>query len=143
MAKQIRFKESTVQLTKSGIRQVGSLLKILEFKVDTDAEIQKTRFVGEKRTTPDLDVMGYNFSFKNQVRDRRWFTLWNEIQIAEENGVDLPELSIAVTDAYRDGSNLTLVLHGEMVLKMDSNEVPSGDYRTTSWSGYCQFCNGI
>jgi hypothetical protein len=143
MAKQIRFKESTVQITKSGIRQVGSMLKVLEFKIDADAEIVKTRFVGEKRTSPDLDVQGYGFSFQNQIRDRRWFTLWNEIQVAEEQGLELPELSIAVTDAYRDGSNLTLVLHGEMVMKMDSSEIPTGGYRTVSWSGYCQFCNGI
>jgi hypothetical protein len=143
MAKQIRFKESTVQITKSGIRQVGSMLKVLDFKVDPDVEIAKTRFAGEKRSTPDLDVMGYGFSFKHQLRDRRWFTLWNEIQVAEEQGLELPELSIAFTDAYRDGSNLTLVLHGEMVMKPDSTEGSGGDYRTTSWSGYCQFCNGI
>lgn len=143
MSKQIRFKEANVQLTEGGVRIGGSMLKITDFRLQPEAEIQRTRFVGEKRDSPDLDVMGYTISFNTQVRDRVWFDLWNRIQANEEAGTELPEISMAVTDAYRDGTDLTVVLHGELVLKLDSSEIPSGGYRTLAWSGFCQHASGI
>lgn len=143
MSKQIRFKEANVQITKSGRRLGGTMLKITDFSLKPEAEIQRTRFVGEKRDSPDLDVMGNTFSFNTQVRDRVWFDLWNEVQANEEAGTELPELSFAVTDAYRDGTDLTVVLHGQLVLKLDSSEIPSGGYRTLAWSGFCQFASGV
>jgi hypothetical protein len=143
MSKQIRHKESVVQITKSGVRLGGTMLKITDFRLQPEVEILRTRFVGEKRDSPDLDVMGYSGSFNTQKRDRVWFDLWNEIQAAEEAGTELPEISMAVTDSYRDGTRLTVVLHGELVLKLDTSEIPNGGYQTAAWSFFCQFASGV
>lgn len=141
MSKQIRSKEAQVQIKKDG-RRLGTTMKlILDFKANPDAEIKKTRFVGDKRHTPDLDVKGYDFSFKTQKRDHVWFELWNEIQQADENGAEGPDISLAVTYSYRGGTTETVVLHGELVMKIDDDEIPADDYLTVSWSGSCQFCD--
>lgn len=139
MSKQIRSKEAQVQIKKDGQRLGTTMRLILDFKVDSDAEIKKTRFVGDARSTPDLDVKGYDFSFKCQKRDHVWFDLWNEIQQADEFGAEGPEITLTITYAYRGITRSTVVLHGELVLKMDSAEIPSDDYLPVSWSGSCQF----
>ena len=143
MAKQIRFKEAVIEITVSGQRLGGSMLKVTDFRLTPDAEISKTMYAGEKRATPDLDVRGYDFNFSHHKRDRVWWTLWDRIQSAEENGDELPGISLAVTDSYRDGSGLTIVLHGETVMKMDGDERSQGDYQSVSWSGFSQYANGL
>ena len=141
MSKQIRAKEAQVQITKDGRRLGTTMRLILDFSVTPDAEIMKTRFVGDKRHTPDLDVKGYDFSFKIQKTDHLWFELWNEIQRADELGVDFPEISLAVTYAYRGGAARTVVLHGELVMKMDTDQIGNDAYQEVDWSGACQFCD--
>lgn len=137
----IRSKEAQAQITMDGVRLGTSMRKLLDFKVDPESDIKKTRFMGEKRTTPDLDVTGYAFSFKTQAQDHTWWrTVWNRIQQAEEQGFPPPDISIAVVYAYRDGSTTESInLHGKLVLKLDSIEHPD-DYVGKSWSGYAQFC---
>ena len=142
MAKQIRAKEALVQIKKGDQRLGTSMRKILDFKWNPDAEITKTRFVGDARHTPDLDVKGCDFSFKTQKQDHVWFELWNEIQQAEELGNELPEITLSVTFAYRGGAQRTIVLHGEMVMKLDHDDIPNGDYQVASWSGSCQYADG-
>ena len=139
MSQQIRSKEAQVQIKKDG-RRLGTTMRLItDFKVDTDAEKKKTRFVGDKRSTPDLDVKGYDFSFKTQKRDHVWFELWNEIQQADENGNEFPDITMSVTYSYRGGASETVVLHGQLILMMDSAEIPADDYLPVSWSGCCQF----
>jgi hypothetical protein len=139
--KQIRTKEAQVQITLDRRRLGTSMRKILDFKLTPEAEIKKVRYSGEKRTTPDLDVMGYSFSFKTHGQDHDWWlSVWNEIQSAEEQGFPMPEIQIAVVLNYRDGITTEAInLHGQMVLKLDDHEHPNDDYISNSWSGYCQF----
>jgi hypothetical protein len=143
MSKQIRAKEAQVQITVDGVRQGTTMRKILDFKWNPDAEITKTRFLGDKRNTPDLDVKGADFSFKTQKTDHVWFELWDRIQRAEELGNDMPEISLAITYAYRGGGVRTIVLHGELVMKLDDDDLPAdGGYQVVSWSGSCQYGDG-
>jgi len=141
MSKQIRSKEAQVQIKKDGQRLGTTMRLILDFKVNPDAEIKKTRFVGNARHTPDLDVKGYDFTFKTQKTDHVWFELWDEIQLADELGAEGPEITLTVTYAYRGKAARTVVLHSEFVMKMDDDEVGGDDYQTVSWSGSCQFCD--
>jgi len=142
-ARQIRTKEAFVQISKDGVRLGTSMLKILDFKFDPEVDIKKTRYSGEKRDTADLDIKGVNFSFKTNAVDHAWFDLWNEIQTADEAGIDGPDISLAVTYAYRNGRDESLVLHGDLVLKLDSQEHPNDDYVAQSWTGYCKFSDGV
>ena len=141
-SQQIRSKEALAQITMDGLRLGTSMRKIMDFKIDPDSDIKKTRYMGDKRTTPDLDVSGYGFSFKTHHQDHSWWrSVWNKIQQAEEQGFPPPEISIAVTHSYRDGATTeSLNLHGELVLKLDSADYPNDDYASASWSGYCKFC---
>lgn len=142
MGKPIRFKEATIQITVSSVRLGGSLNKVTDFSAKPDAEIMKTRYAGEKRDSPDLDVKGWDLSFSHHKQDRIWFDLWRTIEGAEENGDDFPEISIAVTDSYRGTTSpLTVVFHGELMLKMDEDGRPNGDYQSVSWSGFCKYCD--
>jgi hypothetical protein len=138
---QIRAKEAQVQITMDRVKLGTSMLKIVDFKFDPDAEIKKQRYNGDRRTTPDLDVMGNGFSFKTHAQDHVWWSsVWNRIQQAEEQGFPPPEITIAVIYSYRDGrSTSSINLHGRLVLKLDSMDRPGDDYVSMSWSGYCQF----
>jgi len=144
MAKRIRFKEGNAQLMVSGQRLGGSLLKVTDIEVKPDADISKTKYAGERRASPDLDVNGYDFTFSHHKEDKLWWTLWDTIQSAEENGDEFPEIALTLTESYRDGSGsgLTLVLHGELVMKMDGDQRRGGEYQNVSWSGFSQYCNG-
>lgn len=141
MSQQTRSKEAKVQIKKNGVRLGTSMLLITDFSWDPDAEIKKTRYVGDKRNTPDLDVMGVGFSFKTHMRDAVWMDLWNEIQRAEELGLPAPDIVLSVIYGHRNGTRSTVGLHGELVLKLDKNEIPTGDYLSNQWSGYCQYAD--
>jgi hypothetical protein len=143
MSQQTRSKEAKVQITKNGERLGTSMLLITDFSWDPEAEIKKTRYVGDKRSTPDLDVMGVAFSFKTHTRDHVWMELWDEIQRAEELGQPAPDISLSIVYAYRNGARGTVGLHGELVLKLDKAEVPQNDYLANSWSGYCQYADNV
>jgi hypothetical protein len=144
MSKQIRSKEALVQITENRQRLGTTMLKILDFKWNPEAEITKTRFLGDSRETPDLDVKGASFSFKTQKQDHVWFDLWNRIQQAEEQGNDLPDISLAISYSYRGTTaTRTIVLHGELVMKLDDDDLPAdGGYQVVSWSGSCQYADG-
>lgn len=140
-ATEVRAKEATIQLTVNGQRLGGSFSTIHDLTIKPDAKIDKKRFPGQKRAVGDLDIMGVDFSFKNELRDHSWKTLWKMYEDADKNGVPFPEVSMAVTYAYRDGSNnvRTGTLHGDVVLKLDDGNVPKDGYLANSWSGFCSY----
>lgn len=138
---EIRAKEARCELYKDGVRMSGSFSTIHDIAIKPDAQISKKRFTGEARARGDLDVVGMDLSFKTEKRDHLWSDLWNEIQEAEANGLDLPDISMVVTYAYRGGGGAvkTVVLHGDMALKMDDDSIPMSGYQACSWTGFCSY----
>jgi hypothetical protein len=138
---EIRSKEATVQLTVDGQRLGGSFNTIMDLQIKPDADIAKKRFPGEKRASGDLDVKGYDFSFKNEKRDHTWFQLWKKFEQADTNGTEFPTVSMAITFSYRGGARQlkTITLHGNLVLKLDDDGVPADGYLSSGWSGYCSY----
>lgn len=140
---ELRNKDATVQITVDGQRLGGSMLTIQGFNLKPEAEIMKKRFTGDKRFKADIDVKGYDFNFKTQKRDHVWWTLWKKIEQAEFAGTQLPVITLAITYSYRDGTGLvkTVVLHGDLVMKISGDDLPE-QYQETSWDGSCSFASG-
>lgn len=141
MAGEIRAKECRVQLTVDGVRLGGSFATIHEVAVKPDAQISKKRFTGEKRARGDLDVQGWDISFKTEKRDHLWSQLWDLIQDAEINARPLPDIVMTLTYTYRDGSRVvrSVALSGDFVLKLDEDSVPKDGYQMNSWTGFCSY----
>lgn len=137
---EIRAKEARAQLRVNGQRLGGSFSTIHDISVKPDAEIMKKRFTGQKRAEGDIDVKGWDVSFKTEKRDHTWALLWAMIEQAELNGDPLPEISLTLTYSYRDGSKLlrTETL-GKLVIKMDENSIPKDGYQGNSWTGFCSY----
>lgn len=138
---EIRAKEARVQISVDGVRLGGSFSTIHDISVKPDAAIAKKRFTGEKRARADLDVLGWDLSFKTEKRDHLWSALWDKIQAAEINGDPLPDIVLTITYSYRDGSKLlrTTSLSGDLVLKLDEDSIPKDGYQMNSWSGFCSY----
>ncbi len=138
---QIRAKEGRCELYKDGIRLGGSFSTIHDISIKPDAAIAKKRFTGESRARGDLDVVGQDVSFKTEKSDHLWMDLWNEIQEAEANGLDLPDISMVVTYAYRGGGGAvkTVVLHGDPAMKMDDDSIPQSGYQMNSWTAFFSY----
>lgn len=138
---EIRSKEARAQLTVDGTRLGGSFSTIHDISIKPDASITKKRFTGEKRARGDIDVSGWDISFKSEKRDHLWMQLWDLIQDAELNARPLPDIVLTITYSYRDGSGLlrSTALSGDMVLKMDEDSIPKDGYQTNSWSGFCSY----
>jgi len=136
---QIRAKEARAELYVNGIRLGGSFSTIHDISVKPDVTLSKKRFTGQARAAGDLDVMGMDVSFKTEKQDTIWSDLWQQIQNAEENGLDMPEIEMVMTYAYRGVAGVvsTITLHGDMVLKMDEDSVPQTGYQGNSWTGFC------
>jgi hypothetical protein len=140
-AGEIRAKEARVQLTVDSVRLGGSFSTIHDISVKPDATIAKKRFTGEQRARGDLDIVGWDISFKSEKRDHLWMDLWDKIQSAEFNAQPLPDITMTLTYRYRDGSNLlrTTSLGGDMVLKLDEDSIPKDGYQGNSWTGFCSY----
>lgn len=140
-ATEIRAKEATIQLTVNGQRLGGSFATIHDLSIKPDKKIDKKRFPGQKRAAGDVDYIGVDFSFKSEKRDHQWKTVDKLFQDADKNGTPFPEVSIAVTYAYRDGTGnvRTGTLHGDLILVLDDTNVPKDGYLGDSWSGFCSF----
>jgi hypothetical protein len=129
----------------NGRRLGGSFTKVTELDITPAAEIVRTQFAGEPRESGDLDMRGYEYSFKTHVERHDWFDLWKQIEQAEENGEELPAVSLAVTYRYRGAPLKTVTLHGDCILKLDKGGSWSdaGEYIPAEWSGFCQRADGI
>jgi hypothetical protein len=138
---EIRAKEARAQLTVDGVRLGGSFSTIHDISVKPDANISKKRFTGEQRARADLDVLGWDISFKTEKRDHLWSALWDKIQEAEINSRPLPDIVLTLTYGYRDGSGLlrSVALSGDFVLKMDEDSIPKDGYQMNSWTGFCSY----
>lgn len=145
MPNPIRFSEATFQVTVDTARVEGSFGTAHDITIKPDAEITKLRDAGEKRFHADLDVKGYDFSFKVRKTDHVWWTTWQKFETAERQGKELPVVSIAITGRYRGASNQlrTITLHGGLVFKIDEDSVGSdGSYQEVSISGSCAEASG-
>lgn len=140
-ATQIRAKEARVQIRVDGQPIGGSFTTIYDVSVKPDVEMSKKKFTGEKRFRGDLDIKGYDFSWKTEKMDHLWMQLWDLIQTREINAQPLPEIEIDLSYQYRDGSATlkTVTLHGDLVMKMDEDSIPKDGYQLNSWSGCCGY----
>lgn len=138
---EVRAKEARASITVDGIRLGGSFSTIHDISVKPDATLQKKRFTGEARARGDLDVVGYDISFKTEKRDHLWSQLWDLIQDAEANARPLPDIVITISYKYRDGSQImhSCALSGDLVLKLDEDNVPKDGYQMNSWTGFCSY----
>lgn len=138
---EIRAKEARVRITVDGVALGGSFATVHDISVKPDATIHKKRFTGDARAKGDIDVNGWDVSFKTEKRDHLWMKLWGLIEQAELTGQPLPDISMDVTHKYRDGSGIlvTDTLSGDFVLKMDENSIPKDNYHLVSWSGFCSY----
>lgn len=137
---EIRAKEARAQLSVNGTRLGGSFSTIHDISVKPDAEISKKRFTGQKRAEGDIDIKGWDVSFKTEKRDHTWSALWALIEKAELNGDPMPEITLTLTYSYRDGSRLLRTESlSNLVLKMDENSIPKDGYQTNSWTGFCSY----
>jgi hypothetical protein len=141
MPGEIRAKEARAQIKVDGVPLGGSFATIHDIDVKPDAAIAKKRFTGEARARGDIDVTGWDISFKTEKRDHTWAQLWALIEDAELNARPLPDISLVISYRYRDGSNLikSATLSGDMALKMDSDSIPQSGYQMNSWSGFCSY----
>lgn len=141
MSSEIRSKEARVQLTVNGVPLGGSFTTIHDLSIKPDADLAKKRWTGEKRFRGDIDVKGWDFSFKTEKTDHLWADLWDLIQDSELNALPLPDITLDISYKYRDGSLVlkTITLHGDLVMKMDENSIPNDGYQQTSWSGVCSY----
>lgn len=135
----IRTKEAIAQLKVNGILQKSIVAKITTVSIDPETEITKTRYVGQKRNQADLDVMGYGFSFSSHKTDRRWHTLWKEIETAENAGLPAPAITMTLTFAERNGQSHTIGLHGDCVVALKKIDVPENGYLVDQWEGYASY----
>jgi hypothetical protein len=140
-ATEIRAKEANIQMTVNGQRMGGSFATVKDLDIKLDVEIAKKRFPGEKFAKGDMDHKGVDFSFKTELRDHQWKGVVDLFVAADETGQPFPVVSLAVTYAYRDGSAalFTNTLHGDLVLKLDSANVPESGYQMDSWTGFCSY----
>lgn len=140
-AQEIRAKEARIQLTVDGIRLGGSWSTIHDFVAKPDATITKKRFTGEARSRGDIEVNGWDLTWKTEKRDHLWSRVWKLIQDAEQNSRPLPDIVMTVSYRYRDGSGIvnTTSFQGDMVMKMDENSIPVNGYQGNSWSAFCGF----
>lgn len=138
---EIRAKEANIQITVAGQRLGGSFATIKDLSIKPDVTLDKKRFPGMKRAVGDLDIKGFDFSFKTEKRDHTWKTLWRMVEQADKNGQPFPVITLAVTYSYRDGSNdvRTNTLHGDLVLKLDDDNIPESGYQMDSWTGFSSF----
>lgn len=139
---ELRAKEANIQLKLNGQALGGSFLTVTNFSAKSDAEKSKNRYIGNKRFSADLDVRGYDFSFKIRKRDHVWFELWKKFETAEFNGDAFPTVTITVSAVYRNsgGKIKTYVLHGDLVLTIN-DDIPDG-YQEVSVDGCCSFATG-
>lgn len=140
---EIRAKEATVQVKLDGVPLDGSFLTITNFSLKSDIDKPKKMFIGDKRFRADLNVKGYEFSFKIQKRDHRWWTLWKKFEQAEFNGDTFPVVTIAVSYAYRNAGGLSkvVVLHGDLILSIN-DDIPGDGYQEVSIDGCCSYATG-
>lgn len=138
---EVRAKEANIQITVNGQRLGGSFSTVHDLTVKPDVQLDKKRFPGQQRAVGDLDIKGYDFSFKHEKRDHSWATLWKLYEDASDNGTPFPEVSLTVTYSYRDGVGAvrTKTLHGDLVLKLDDDSVPKDGYLGGSWTGFCAY----
>ena len=63
------------------------------------------------------------------------------IKMRDFNVRPLPDITLTLSYSYRDGSGLikTAALSGDLVLKMDDDNIPKDGYQTNSWSGFCSY----
>ena len=138
----IRFKEVFVQVTVNGRRQGGTFQNIRQVTITPQAEIKKTKYAGEQRARPDLEIDGYDFTFQANESDLQWLQVWKLFEDAEANGEPFPVVSLAVTNVYRGEPRRTVVLYGNLIMKLDERSASDGDYAQQTWSGACQFLQG-
>lgn len=138
---EIRAKEANAQITYAGRRLGGSFLTIKDLTVKPDKEIAKKRFPGMKRSVADLDIKGYDFSFKSEKRDHIWNTVQVGFENADKNGTVFPIVTIALTYSYRDGSSQVAnkTLHGDLIMVLDDTPIPENGYLVDSWTGFASF----
>jgi hypothetical protein len=135
----MRAKEAIAQITKSGVRLEGSMLRVANLRISPKVTLETPIHSGEARERGDLDIHGVDFSFGIYQSDRVWFDLWNEIQRADEQGAPFPEISLAITMAHRRAAPLVVVLSGDLVMHLDGWERPERGYIMPSWTGFCSF----
>lgn len=141
MPGEIRAKEARFDITVNGTSLGGSFATAHDIDVKPDVSLEKKRFTGQKRAVGDLDVKGYDISFKTEKRDHLWAALWALIEAAELNAQEFPDIVMTISYGYRDGTGIikTDVLSGGLVLKMDNNNIPVNGYQGNSWSGFCGY----
>lgn len=131
----IRTKEATVQVTIDGVRQPWSR-RIKNFSIKPDVERPRTRHVGQARAAGDIDIKGYEATFKCNRSDHGWMDVINRVQSADRTGQPLPVVSIAVTYSYRTGQSKTVTLSGGRDLFPDDLDIPESGYIEDSWTGF-------
>ena len=141
-AQPIRFKEAVIQLTVDGKKQTGTFENIRNLTVTPRAEIINTKYAGEARARPDLEIDGYDFSFQCNESDGRWMDLWKLYDVADAQSGVFPNVSLAISTAYRGGGRRTIVLYGQLVMKLDDRSLTDGEYAQQNWSGSCQYMQG-
>ena len=139
---EVRNKDALIEIRVDGQRLGGSFSAVKGFNLKPDLEMPKKQFTGDKRWKMDLNVKGYDFSFKTEKRDHVWFALWKKIELAEFNGLPLPDITLSVTIKYRDGTGRanTYIVHGDLVLAMKGDDIPA-EYQEISWEGGASFAS--
>lgn len=143
MSRRIRSKEADIQIIVNGSRLGKSMRKVTDFRLEPTAEFTRTPFVGQARDSNDINITGYEFSFTTHVNDFEWWDIWQDIADREELGAELPTITLTVTYKLRGTSNRTVVLSDDLLLKLDTSEIPEGDYVNNTWSGVCQTAQGF
>lgn len=134
-SKDIREKEVLIQVTQDSRRRS---LRATDLAIKPKVERPTSRAAGEKRDQGDIDVSGFDVTFKTSIPDHVWYEIMKETEEAERLGTTMPEVSIAVTFAYRAGiGSRTVTLAGNgATLFPDDITVPGKGYVMASWTGF-------
>lgn len=142
-SKNIRTKEATVQITLDGVRLRGSMLTAHDVSIKQKAEMPTTRFPGEDREKADLDVQGYEVSFKTHKDDHVWSQVRQALEAGAGIGGVMPEIAITFTFSYRGGAVRTVQLHGDGVIKPSEGSIPQSGYLLDSWDGFFSYMTDV
>lgn len=142
----IRNSQVTLQFMESpapgapAVQLGGSLTVNTDWKMSSVGELSSTELTGETEDALDQTHRGWEFSGTFQELDPTIDEMYERRVFAYQNGTPLPELQIIVTRSYTDGITPPAVrlLHGDLVMKLDSTEGSGKDFVKNMISGKCK-----
>jgi hypothetical protein len=134
-----RGEEVTLTFNVDGVTQVGSFLKVKNFKVDPRQDIPEVPSLGEDEDDLDFQHHGFSFSFDVYNVDKAALLFLQKIVARELAHQEHPLILVTATHKYRNGTSATEHLHGDLKLKVNTHNMGGRKENVmTSFEGKCK-----